>query len=487
MLAALALPASAAAETERDWTQRALALQYELASDVPLRNAPWVYTHNAYNSRAEMGPTLSALDQNHQISIVDQLNEGVRHLEIDTHLFRGRPVVCHAADLHAGCSVEKPLTTVLAEIRGWMNSHPDQVLMLYLESHLDSESGYNQGAEIVQAALGDVLVRPPGGGSRCAPMPLTLSRDAIRRSGKRVLIIGPCGIGTRWQGLVFDEELRDTGSDNAPFRPFPDCGPDFKRRDYDRKVIRYYEDATQLTRATNAGETDPITPALAGRMTRCGVDIIGLDMLVQGDPRLTALVWSWARGEPRSAGSCSVQLLDGRWKARSCAERHPAACRDGSGAWLISQRSLSAGEAPHLCGSKRWLHALPRTGYEGQLLREAMKRSGAKVAWLGQRRDGSAWNPREVRGCGPRQRRPRRRFPVENGVARVVLRLRFACTGKRLRARISARSALGGRVRGRTGKRLRVPVRAGQRKLKVRFRHLGKRRTATVLLAATRR
>ena len=135
------------------WARKALALQYELASDVELRNTPWVYTHNSYNSAAEMGPTLSARDPNQAITIVEQLDEGVRSLEIDAHLFnspsdprvgnRG-PIVCHARGAsqgHAGCTTEKPLVVVLRQIKGWLDRHPSQVILLYLESHLEGARG----------------------------------------------------------------------------------------------------------------------------------------------------------------------------------------------------------------------------------------------------------------------------------------------------------------------------------------------------------
>jgi hypothetical protein len=59
---------------DRAWVQRALGLQYELASDVDMRNAPWVYTHNSYNSDAEMGTTLSNRDPNQSMRILDQLD-----------------------------------------------------------------------------------------------------------------------------------------------------------------------------------------------------------------------------------------------------------------------------------------------------------------------------------------------------------------------------------------------------------------------------
>ena len=70
----------------------------------------------------------------------------------------------------------------------------------------------------------------------------------------------------------------------------PNCGPDFTRRQYDSRVIRYYEDGTQLSRAVNQG-TDPIGAPLAARMTRCGVDLVGLDFLAPGDPRLARATW----------------------------------------------------------------------------------------------------------------------------------------------------------------------------------------------------
>ena len=316
------------------WAREALGLQYELASDVELRNAPWVYTHNSYNSEAEMGTTLSNRDSNQAIAILDQLDEGVRSLEIDTHLFtspqdprvgpRG-PVVCHArgeSEGHAGCTTEKPLVVVLREVRGWLDRNPGQVLLLYLESHLESPEGYAAGADSIEETLGDLVHRPAGGGGSCEKLPLDLTRDEVRAAGKQVVIMGPCGEGNRWQSYVHDEEPRKTGSDNAAFRDYPDCGPDFTPEQYDRQLIRYYEDATQLSRAVNQG-TDPIDAPLAARMTRCGVDLIGFDFLAKGDPRLAALVWSWAPGQPTADGSCSVQRSDGRWEARSCARAPP--------------------------------------------------------------------------------------------------------------------------------------------------------------------
>jgi hypothetical protein len=351
--------------------------------------------------------------------------------------------------------------------------------MLYLESHLDTVEGYAAGADEVEETLGDVLYRPPAGG-RCSPMPLELTRNAIRAAGKQVLVIGPCGLGPRWPAVTFDETLRVTGDDNRTFGAFPGCGPDFTRARYDGQPIRYYEDSTQVSANVN-GATDPITVPIVSRMIRCGVDLIGFDMLARGDPRLAAEVWSWAPGEPAPGRDCAVQRSDARWEARDCREHHRVACRDATGFWRIPPGTVSARAAARLCGRPGLIQGVPRTGYEGQRLNAAQARAGSGAVWLGHRRRGDGWKAYERRGCGPALVGAHRRRPVRRGRVTVVVRLRFACTGETLRRAIRIRS---GRriIRSRTGRRVRLRVGPGTRRLRVGFGYRGKRRGVTVLL-----
>jgi hypothetical protein len=280
--------------------------------------------------------------------------------------------------------------------------------------------------------------------------------------------------------VVFDETPRVTGDDNRPFRDFPDCGPDFTRARYEAQPIRYYEDSTQVS-ANTSGTTDPVTAPLAARMTRCGVDLIGFDLLTRGDPRLAALVWSWAPGQPVPGRDCAVQRGDGRWEARPCGEHHRVACRDATGFWKVPRGSVTARAAARLCGRPALIQGVPRTGYEGQRLKAAQTRAASGAVWLGHRRRGDGWKAYERRGCGPTLAGARRRRPVRAGRVTVVVRLRFACTGETLRRPITVR---GGRhtVRARTGRRLHVRVAPKARRLRVGFTYRGKRRAATVPL-----
>lgn len=365
VLVALLAPSAAADAAEPGWTQRALALQYELAGDLPLRNTPWVGTHNSFNSQAEMGPTLSAQDSNQRIPIVDQLDQGVRSIELDLHWFPSpsgggfAPLVCHARgeeEGHLGCTVEKGFGQVLDQVATWLRANPGQLLLLYLEDDLGSQ-GHDQAAAALEEKLGPLLLRPAEGGA-CVPLPMELTRDQARAAGKQVIAVSGCGQGAAWRNAIFDWSYREEERPRG-YEDFPRCDPLHNRSTYENKLIRYYEDSTQLT-ATVGAPDEGITPETAGRLVRCGVDLTGLDQLTAADPRLDALVWSWAPDEPRG------------------------------GNWTVPRHKVRAAAAGRLCRRRGRRHAVPRTGYEGQLLREASARRRGSV-WLAIRETGGEW------------------------------------------------------------------------------------------------
>jgi hypothetical protein len=385
-----------AAQARGGWLQQALGLQYKLANDVGMRNAPWIGTHNSFNSTAEMGQTLSDQDSNQKLAISDQLDLGVRSLELDVHWFFSlqagglAPVVCHArpgSEAHAGCSIEKPLGTVLDEIASWLRRQGNrrQVLLLYMEDHLDNQAGYDAGASAVARHLDDLLYRPPG--DSCRRLPRGLSRKEVLAAGKQAVIVSDCGIGSDWPGVVFDWSSHEEEGPGG-FTDFPDCGSDFRRAEFDARLIRYFEDSTQLSAATSGG-SDRITPKTSAQMARCGVDLLGLDQLTPDDARLPALVWSWAVGQP-GPGRCAVQRrveggLDTPWRTRSCARLRRPACRQGE-RWLIGTERIRQRGGRAACAGLHAQFAVPRTGYDAQLLRLAMERRGAREVWLGYRK-----------------------------------------------------------------------------------------------------
>ncbi len=303
-----------------EWVRQALALQYELSSDVGYRDAPWVGTHNSFNSTAEVGDTISANDSNQQIRIVEQLDLGVRSIELDLHWFTrvgstGKAVVvCHArgaAEGHAGCTNEPTLDQVLDPIVAWLRdpANAGQVINVHLQDELENAAGYDAAAAILEQKLGTLLFRPPQPPpGECAALPLDLSRDDVRAAGAQVVLVSDCGPGSGWPAVIFDwKEAHEEGRP-LDYRDYNECDQEVARPVYKQKMIRYFEDSTRLTEGIAQGggaqKRDRITAEVAASMARCGVDLIDLDQVVPDDPRFEALVWSWAAGQP-ARGRCA--------------------------------------------------------------------------------------------------------------------------------------------------------------------------------------
>jgi hypothetical protein len=132
-------------------------------------------------------------------------------------------------------------------------------------------------------------------------------------------------------------------------------------------------------------------------MVRCGVDLIDFDQILPDDGRLDAVVWSWAREEPRRrGGDCAAQGTDGRWRARPCRLLLRAACRGADGSWTVSPTPVRFASAARACRTRGARFAVPRTGYENERLRAA--RGGAPDdVWLGEARAHHRWTALDAR------------------------------------------------------------------------------------------
>ncbi|MEA2391587.1 MAG: hypothetical protein QOK31_1696 [Solirubrobacteraceae bacterium] len=389
----------------RSWLHRAAAFQYRLGGPLPLLRAQWLGTHNSFNSTSE-SPTLSHTDSNQQLSLSQQLNIDIRGLELDLHWFPSATtggaktvVVCHARgpdEENAGCTNERTFVQVLPEIANWLNTsgHRREVVLLYLEDELGDPAGYAQTV----ATLDHVLRRPDGhsliyrprpsdiASKGCASLPLGISRERIRARGAQVLLVGNCRSG--WAADVYGWDDRHVESGSTPrYRAFPACDATYSRRIYDTKLVRYYEDSTFVSAATDPtgspsdAQADRLTPDKAAAMTRCGVGLFGFDQLLPNDGRIGATIWSWASGQPSPQHHrCTVQRTDGHWVARGCRARRRAACATAHG-WLLTRPKVPFAESPEECRDRHARFVLPRTGYDNSRLRQAARRGEVWIAY----------------------------------------------------------------------------------------------------------
>jgi hypothetical protein len=390
------------------WLTTALELQHRLGDALPLRDATWVGTHNSFNTVSDDIPTLSNQDSNQHLSLAQQLDAGIRALEIDVHWTvspwsRGAkaPVVCHGrppSEGNLGCSFERRLVGELPPVGAWLRQHPGDVVLLYVEDAIDEPRGYDAAAKAINDTIGDLVYKPPAK-QGCPLLPLALRRADVLAAGKQVVVMSGCGSGSRaWTATVFDDSVRSEEG-NPEFAGYPACtSPSVVRSDYGTKLVRFYEDSTFVSTAVAGGDPGRrLTAQTLQDMNRCGVNLFGLDQVDPSDPRLEAMVWSWAQAEPVSSepGMCAVDGADGRFHAVACGGApRPFACVDpATGAWTVTAAAGSPAQGPSTCSAEHAgsVFAVPGSGAHAQRLREAKGAAGVAEVWLAYAVDADGW------------------------------------------------------------------------------------------------
>jgi hypothetical protein len=438
---------AAVAAASNYWIAQSLAEQRVLDDNEPLQEELWAHTHNSFNAEEYETPTLYGTDPNQLYTIPHQLDLGIRAIEIDLHWvpsIHGNPdavVVCHGnqqgvsgvAMVHLGCLPTDPLLSDrLPAINQWLDAHPGEVVLLYFENQMqengkDSPQAHEQAAAEIKAAFGDKIYLPPQTGT-CADLPMDISRADIRKAGKQIILTGNCfsGASSPWDNVVFSRGPRwiesglSYGTDFTPER----CAVDRVKEDYPHNLIRHWGDMTGLSdndpqTFPNSGGGD-VTVDDATNMVRCGVNLIGFDLLQPFDARLTALVWSWEQDEPQrnGGGACAISDANARFTSRDCSvrtetvlvrkrhprrkvretitlpyESHPYACWNGT-AWHITTVSGRFGYGAAECQREGLgTFDVPRSGYTNELLRSAKADAGVENVFVNYAFTNSGWAP----------------------------------------------------------------------------------------------
>ena len=440
--------AAAMRDYQSSWAHRALTLQRGLDANAPLMEEQIPHTHNTFNTSAYVVPgdskqpayypTLTNQDPNQVYSITDQLNMDVRAIELDFHWQPspyGTPdthgywvTMCHgddgvvpgAAYVQLGCTDDRPAQSALTEVRSWLDAHPDQFLLIYIENQLDGSPAadqllaHNTAASLLSKAFatnravngGSLVYKPTNfAPNSCATLPYTTSRAQMMATGARVALVGNCGPGD-WSSLVFQRGNKwNEGGDPASYSVTGnECTLDRQARANDSQFRREFEDSTFVSAATGSAPRDLMSYDNVAAMVRCGVNIIGMDQLhpQDDDPatgRLAALVWSWAVNQP-FAGSCALQGSDGRFRSADCGGALPAACLTGN-VWNVTSVAVAWSDAADECVTEfpGSTFTVPVNGFRNDLLRRA--HGGAGSVWLNYAKVAGSWMPNVQQPDGP--------------------------------------------------------------------------------------
>jgi hypothetical protein len=409
----------------RSWVYRALTLQEALSYRAPLYEEQIPGTHNSFNASsyavplngqpADYTPSLTNQDPNQVYSITDQLQLGIRGLEIDLHwvpsIYGNASTggywvdVCHGqstaipdtgATVHVGCTVDRSLQNTLAEVRAWLVKHPHQFLVIYLENQLDKKPQAHQvAASLIRKAFGHLIYKPratlkPG---HCASMPYSKSEAAMARGGHRVLLVGNCGPGNAWNHLVFTRGPKWNEGGNPTTYGATSCRADRVAHEKHTAFRRWYEESPLLEAVM--GATQVMTPKTTARMVKCGVNLTGFDQLLPDDGRLKAFVWSWAKGQPSTAGRCVYQASSSRFHVSRCDVVHHVACVDSHLDWHVTKAVVRPSNAQSVCSREfpGTRFGVPPNGYRNWQLLAARPRHLERV-WVDYGKVNGRWRVR---------------------------------------------------------------------------------------------
>ncbi|MCU0662470.1 MAG: hypothetical protein MUC50_09120 [Myxococcota bacterium] len=394
LLVATAADASSVSDYQQTWAYKALELQGKLDSYAPLGKATFVTTHNSYNAGV-YSQNGSYIDPNQKLALYDQLEIGVRALELDVHYttsstgfwpwqwrIRKELKLSHANGNWGAHPNDRFFREGLDEIRRWLIAHRDAVLIVYLEDQMKGQ--YDRAIAEMNSTIGEFVYKPDS----CQSLPMDLTKAEVLAANKQILLIGGNCATDGWARYVFKDHFSSTESLES-FEPYPVCEAGDKSAQYlQSHLVRIYEDSTKLSAAF--GDPGPrIQAEDAAAMAQCGIGAIGLDQVVPFDPRLKAQIWSWGENEPNDASGedCAVQRGDGRFNDLACGLRRQVAGQDlGTGEWVITRGlytwdKAAAGLEQEFPG-QRVVFAVPVNGYENAKLFDLKTSLGIPEVWL---------------------------------------------------------------------------------------------------------
>lgn len=378
---------------------KTLDLQNKVDYRQPLATATFIMTHNSYNSAAYRS-VFSYIDPNQKMSIGQQLNAGVRSLELDVHRFfsmsgwpwqwKNRLMLCHGQDNHLGCSpYDRILEAGIDEIKTWLDKPENQqeVIVIYIEDHTNAR--YSDLVSIISARIGGKVYRPAGTG--CQGIPMDISKQTLIDAGKQVLLMGAsevCGSNSGWDRWAFaGVGDRLSGYPTGDVENVDGVQCDFARSFYDQYWVRFYEDRTLLS--SLFADPDRIDDSAARNLQRCGVNLIGFDKLTQNDSRLYASLWSWDSGQPSDVDgieNCAESGENGRFNDRVCTDVARYACQKaGTHDWYVTTAAGLWADGANACAGEtqgNYVFATPTNGYDNERLLEARQAGGATQVWL---------------------------------------------------------------------------------------------------------
>lgn len=366
------------------WLQFALKTQREIQMNVPVNHAQFLGAHNAFNNRASgygdlddchwpitMHDVCISL-ANQEFSFTDQLNMGVRHLEVDLWNCFGKIRMSHGnSDLKLGCSPwDKEFTDGMKEISDWTQNskNRNEIIQVFFDDHT-SRHDDQEINRVIKQYFGDKVLTPSDLNLKYSGR--WPSMREMRLAKKTVILID----SNDHSGKYLHDNFWTNGFTVKTFSPkLKNC----LAIGSSEEVLRINSDSTHYGPLWNgAREIGTITDFK--KYLLCGVNIPCADQI---NPELMkTAIFTWAEGEPNqpiTESTCVVLSDDKRWHVTNCADKHYFACVSNKDKTRWSVSSDTGKYSSPSCPENTEF-SVPHKGFEHQQLVQAAK---GKTVWI---------------------------------------------------------------------------------------------------------
>ncbi|GLE00781.1 hypothetical protein PINS_up009569 [Pythium insidiosum] len=375
------------------WVRQSLAYQRRLAYSGPLCRAQLPATHNSAITLADgfgnrdqlMNANLSPKKpysymktNNHVLSLHDQLDMGVRWLEIDTHFFLGDFRTAHCGALGSnsiqvlasvfkeqlakfgrvswipellGCfpslsgikaTEQRTSRETMQEIRTWLDrpENKRELVFVYLDQGVELRAlgKFGELNAMLQDVFGELLV-PITQLEALRSTGWHQSNATLQRfidDGRRVVLLANDNTGLALgisQYCGGHEVLKSKFINDLPDAARTIGGKKIYGTDY---YLRSYEPVLRYISLSGTGSFSRELPLMlnAGNLynyVRWNLNLVATDSLESS--MLAPQVWSWAPNEPslpRGEDVAVFMALDGRWRTSSTLRKSHKACWNAS-------------------------------------------------------------------------------------------------------------------------------------------------------------
>ena len=366
------------------WLKFALKTQRELQIDIPVDHVQVLGAHNSFNNRAsgygdldDCHWPLQADDvcislANQEFSFTDQLNMGIRHLEIDLWKCFGKIRMSHgSSELKLGCLPwDKEFTEGMKEISDWTrkSENRNEIVAIYFDDHTSDSQDWSIN-HAIKTYFGDKVLTPDDLKVNFSDRWPT-TRE-LRQIKKTVIFIDGNDHSGRYLHTHFWSKAFTVNGFSSQLE---NCSA----ADNNKESVRIYSDSTVYGPLWNGIKSTGNIMDFK-KYLLCGVNIPCADQINVG--LMTTAVFTWAEGEPKqpiNESSCVVLSSEGRWHLAECSENHYFACvsKTDENLWRVSS---GVGNYHNPSCREDLKFSVPHNGYQHQTLVKILK---GKTVWL---------------------------------------------------------------------------------------------------------